>query len=173
MTLGPLTNIAIAIHQAPDIIPLIGRCVVMGGTANVVGNVTPAAEFNLWFDPHAAAMVFDSQLMIEMVGWEICRGEAGLSYGEQQRLRALDTEIAHFILDCNASAIEAIRAGLRLFDPDVANRSGPAPDVLRGRALGPFVVGGRPKLERVVGPGGSDRSPLAYGRLDPGEQVRA
>jgi purine nucleosidase len=109
VTLGPLTNVAIALHQAPDIIPLIDRCVVMGGTANLVGNVTPAAEFNLWFDPHAAAMVFDSDLNIEMVGWELCRGEAGLSASEQAELRAVGTERAAFILDCNTTAIEAIR----------------------------------------------------------------
>ena len=122
VTLGPLTNVAIAIHQAPDIVALIDRCVVMGGTANLVGNVTPAAEFNLWFDPHAAAMVFDSDLNIEMVGWEICRGDTGLTVAEQLELRALGTDIADFILDCNATAIEAIKrqsgaATLELPDP--------------------------------------------------------
>ncbi len=109
VTLGPLTNVALALRQAPDIASCVDRCVVMGGTANVVGNVTPAAEFNMWFDPHAAAIVFDSQLPIQMVGWEICRGPAGLDAAEQADLRAIGTEIAHFILDCNTTAIEAIR----------------------------------------------------------------
>lgn len=109
VTLGPLTNVAMAIRQAPDIISQIDRCVVMGGTANVIGNVTPAAEFNLWFDPHAAAMVFDSDLPIEMVGWEICRGEAGLNVEEQAALRGLGTDVASFILDCNTTAQAAIR----------------------------------------------------------------
>ena len=122
VTLGPLTNVALALAQAPDLVGLVGRCVVMGGTANTVGNVTPAAEFNLWFDPHAARMVFASGLPIEMVGWEICRGEAGLNATERAALRALDTPLAHFFLDCNSTAFEAARqqsgtARLQLPDP--------------------------------------------------------
>jgi purine nucleosidase len=108
VTLGPLTNVALAIRRAPDIVELVGRCVVMGGAANTVGNVTPAAEFNLWFDPHAAAMVFAAGLPIEMVGWELCRGPAGLDADEQAQVRAIGTELAHFLLDCNATAIAAI-----------------------------------------------------------------
>lgn len=107
VTLGPLTNVALALAQAPDLVGLVGRCVVMGGAANTVGNVTPAAEFNLYFDPHAARMVFASGLPIEMVGWEICRGEAGLDATERAALRALDTPLAHFFLDCNSTALEA------------------------------------------------------------------
>ncbi|MDE0168938.1 MAG: nucleoside hydrolase [bacterium] len=109
VTLGPLTNVVVALRQAPDIVDLVGRCVVMGGTVNAVGNVTPAAEFNLWFDPHAARAVFASGLPIEMAPWEICRGEAGLDGGEQEALRSLDTPLAHFFLDCNSTAMEAAR----------------------------------------------------------------
>ena len=110
VTLGPLTNIAVAIRQAPDIVDLVGRCVVMGGTVNAVGNVTPAAEFNLWFDPHAARAVFASSLPIELGAWELCRGEAGLTAEEQAALKALDTELGHFFVDCNATAVAATKA---------------------------------------------------------------
>ena len=48
VTLGPLTNVARALDRAPDIAELVGRCVVMGGAACTVGNVTPAAEYNVW-----------------------------------------------------------------------------------------------------------------------------
>lgn len=109
VTLGPLTNVVVALRQAPDIVDLVGRCVVMGGTVNAVGNVTPAAEFNLWFDPHAARAVFASGLPIEMAPWEICRGQAGLDRAEQQALKALDTPLGHFFVDCNSTAIEAAR----------------------------------------------------------------
>ena len=109
VTLGPLTNLVIALRQAPDLIDLVGRCVVMGGTVNAVGNVTPAAEFNLWFDPHAARAVFGSGLSIEMAPWELCRGEAGFNRQEQDALRALDTPLAHFFVDCNSTAVEAAR----------------------------------------------------------------
>ena len=107
VTLGPLTNAAMALRQAPDLVELVSRCVVMGGAANRVGNVTPAAEFNLWFDPHAARAVFASGLPIEMAPWELCRGEAGFDPEERRALRALNTPLAHFFLDCNTVALRA------------------------------------------------------------------
>lgn len=122
VTLGPLTNVAMAIRKAPDIVPLISRCVVMGGAANTVGNVTPAAEYNIWVDPEAARMVFLSGLAIEMVGWELCRFEAVLFPDEMERVRGFDTPLAHFALDSNRTALEAVKkqsneAGLGLADP--------------------------------------------------------
>jgi len=78
VTLGPLTNLARALEIVPDLASRVGRCVVMGGAACTVGNVTPAAEFNLWVDPDAARVVFESGMPIEMVGWELCRHEANL-----------------------------------------------------------------------------------------------
>ena len=56
--LGPLTNIATAMARAPDIVPRIRRIVLMGGAYFEVGNVTPAAEFNIYVDPEAARQVF-------------------------------------------------------------------------------------------------------------------
>jgi purine nucleosidase len=58
--LGPLTNIALALIKAPDIAPRIKQIVLMGGGCFEGGNVTPAAEFNIYVDPHAAAIVFGS-----------------------------------------------------------------------------------------------------------------
>jgi inosine-uridine nucleoside N-ribohydrolase len=58
--LGPLTNVAMALIKAPEIAGRIGELVVMGGTCFELGNVTPAAEFNMHVDPHAAAIVMDS-----------------------------------------------------------------------------------------------------------------
>lgn len=56
--LGPLTNIAVALRQAPDIAERIAGIVLMGGAYFQVGNITPAAEFNIYVDPEAAADVF-------------------------------------------------------------------------------------------------------------------
>ena len=109
VALGPLTNLAIALRRAPEIVDQVGRCVVMGGTAHAVGNVTPAAEFNLWFDPHAARSVFASGLPIEMVGWELCRYEAGFDEDELQALKGLGTSLGHFFVDCNSVAVRAVR----------------------------------------------------------------
>ncbi len=55
--IGPLTNIAAALHHAPDIIPRIQEIVLMGGAYFEVGNITPAAEFNIYVDPEAAKAV--------------------------------------------------------------------------------------------------------------------
>ena len=122
VTLGPLTNVAHALARAPDICSQVGRCVVMGGAACTVGNVTPAAEYNVWVDPDAARVVFRSDLPIEMVGWELCRGEATLSEEEMDRVRAFGTPVARFAVDCNTSALAAARLqsnepGLPLPDP--------------------------------------------------------
>jgi len=56
--IGPLTNIATALQRAPDIAPRIARIVLMGGAYFEVGNITPAAEFNIYVDPEAAQIVF-------------------------------------------------------------------------------------------------------------------
>ncbi len=123
VTLGPLTNIALAVAQAPEIVENVSRCVVMGGAANTVGNVTPAAEYNIWCDPEAARMAFRSGLPIEMVGWELCRGEANLTDEEMRYCKEeINTPLAHFAIDCNISALKANREwlgdpGLGLPDP--------------------------------------------------------
>jgi purine nucleosidase len=117
VTLGPLTNVALAFQKEPGIAKQVSRCVVMGGAACTVGNVTPAAEYNIWCDPEAARIVFRSGLPIEMVGWELCRGAANLDEADIARCRALGTPLAHFTVDCNSKALDANR---RLFhDPGI------------------------------------------------------
>jgi purine nucleosidase len=65
--LGPLTDIAMALAKAPEIAGRVHELVVMGGARDDLGNVTPAAEFNIYADPHAAAMVLASGLPLVMV----------------------------------------------------------------------------------------------------------
>jgi inosine-uridine nucleoside N-ribohydrolase len=67
--IGPLTNIALLMNEYPEVARKVERLVIMGGgTLDVLGNATPAAEFNIWFDPDAAARVFDFGIPITMVG---------------------------------------------------------------------------------------------------------
>lgn len=62
---GPLTNLALALAEAPDLAGRLKEIVLMGGAIGL-GNVTPAAEFNIWVDPHAAAIVFAAGVPITM-----------------------------------------------------------------------------------------------------------
>ena len=107
VTLGPMTNVALAVSRAPEIVENVSRCIVMGGAACTVGNITPAAEYNIWCDPEAARICFRSGLPIEMVGWELCRGEANLIEDEMKYYKeTIDTPLSHFTIDCNASALK-------------------------------------------------------------------
>jgi inosine-uridine nucleoside N-ribohydrolase len=58
--LGPLTNVAAALAREPQLISMLGRLVIMGGSVNGIGNATAAAEYNIYFDPHSARQVFRS-----------------------------------------------------------------------------------------------------------------
>jgi len=122
VTLGPLTNLALALARSPEIVRSISRCVVMGGNPCTEGNVTPAAEYNMWVDPEAARMVLRSGLPIELVGWHLCRGAANLLAPDIEHVLGLGTELARFTIDCNRTAMEANRrqtgeAGISLPDP--------------------------------------------------------
>ncbi|RMC35015.1 nucleoside hydrolase [Paracoccus alkanivorans] len=64
---GPLTNIAAAFSRVPDIVPRVQRIVLMGGAYFEVGNITPAAEFNIYVDPEAAKAVFASGVPLVML----------------------------------------------------------------------------------------------------------
>jgi len=122
VTLGPLTNIALAVRIAPDITKKISMCYTMGGAAGTLGNISPAAEFNVYVDPEAAKIVFHSGILLLMVGWEHCRGRANLDDEEIAQVRSFGTKFADFALDCNATAIATNRSwlsepGLSLPDP--------------------------------------------------------
>jgi len=122
VTLGPLTNVALALARDPALVDKIGRCVVMGGAPCCEGNVTPAAEYNIWVDPEAARMVFRSGLSIEMIGWQVSRGPSVLTEDEIAAIVALGTDKARFAIECNGRAKEAYftqtgETGLSLADP--------------------------------------------------------
>lgn len=73
-TLGPLTNVAMALVKAPDIAPRIREIVMMGGAYFEVGNITPAAEFNIYVDPEAADVVLRSGIPITMIPLDVTHG---------------------------------------------------------------------------------------------------
>jgi purine nucleosidase len=122
VTLGPLTNVALALQKKPGIAANVSRCVVMGGAPCCEGNVTPAAEYNVWCDPEAARIVVRSGLPIELVGWHLCRGEAVLNPSDIQHVLSFGTPVAKFAIECNSRAQQAFleqsgEHGISLPDP--------------------------------------------------------
>lgn len=122
VTLGPLTNVASALERRPEIARRISRCVIMGGAPCCEGNVTPAAEYNIWCDPEAARMVMRSGLPVELVGWHLCRGDAALNLRDIEHVLSLDTPLARFAIECNSRAQDAYfeqtgEHGISLPDP--------------------------------------------------------
>jgi inosine-uridine nucleoside N-ribohydrolase len=73
VALGPLTNVALALRRGEARLRQVGRLVVMGGAVTVPGNVTPAAEFNFYVDPDAAAAVLRAGLPVDLVPLDVTR----------------------------------------------------------------------------------------------------
>jgi inosine-uridine nucleoside N-ribohydrolase len=83
--IGPLTNVALLAALRPELLPRLGKVAMMGGSDGH-GNKTPAAEFNVWFDPESAARTFDSGLDITMVGLNVTH-KAMLTEADVERIR--------------------------------------------------------------------------------------
>lgn len=98
VTLGPLTNLALAIQLEPRIVTNVKRVVVMGGTAVLPGNITPLAEFNFWVDPEAAHIVVNSGIYFEMAGWDISVAHAVIDDDLAAELRTLGP-LGEFAID--------------------------------------------------------------------------
>lgn len=71
VTLGPMTNLAVALAKAPDIAARLGRVVSMGGAYSECGNITPSAEFNMFADPDAADIVLRSGVALTLVPLDV------------------------------------------------------------------------------------------------------
>jgi purine nucleosidase len=122
VTLGPLTNLALALAKKPSIAGQVSRCVVMGGAPCCEGNVTPAAEYNIWVDPEAASMVMLSGLPIELIGWQLSRAEAVVTEGDIESIQGFGNDVARFAIECNSHARHAYKLqtgedGICLPDP--------------------------------------------------------
>ena len=96
--LGPLTNIATALQRAPDIAARVQQIVLMGGAYFEVGNVTPAAEFNIYVDPQAAEIVFKSGIPIVVMPLDVTH-KALATTARVQAFRAMGTEPGRMVAE--------------------------------------------------------------------------
>jgi purine nucleosidase len=101
VTLGPLTNIAVALLRQPAIAAAVAQCFVMGGAGAGPGNTTPLAEFNLWCDPEAARTVVRSGMPLIFVGWDISVASATFGPEDAAALRRCGP-LGEFCVDIQA-----------------------------------------------------------------------
>jgi inosine-uridine nucleoside N-ribohydrolase len=94
LAVGPLTNLALAFRKNPEIVPLIKRIVYMGGAIDVPGNVTPAAEFNWWFDPEAARIVLREPVAEHVIFPLDVTNTARFGRDVYERISGADTPVA-------------------------------------------------------------------------------
>ena len=90
--LGPLTNIATAFLKAPDIVGRVRQIVLMGGAYFEVGNITPAAEFNIYVDPEAAEVVFKSGISLVVMPLDVTH-KVLTTRKRIETFRAMGTEV--------------------------------------------------------------------------------
>ncbi len=121
ITLGPLTNLAVALLKAPDLAQKVKSCTIMGGIGIGYGNVTPVSEYNIWVDPEAAQIVFQSGMKMTMVGWDISRNHAAFDQTATEALMALGKPWADFVVKIQGAKVDftAQTSGVKGFDlPD-------------------------------------------------------
>lgn len=95
VALGPLTNIALALRLDPTLPSRIARLVVMGGAVTGHGNITPTAEFNVFFDPEAAHIVFEAFGRFDLSDWEATVAH-GFLHDDVERWLAAPGPVAAF-----------------------------------------------------------------------------
>jgi inosine-uridine nucleoside N-ribohydrolase len=121
VALGPLTNLALALERDPAGLGGAASVIVMGGAIAVAGNVTPAAEFNMYVDPEAAAVVLGSGLPLRLVPLDVTRQVVLRPSALERYLRRAPARIARFLGDFTshgfAFGATGGEAGITLHDP--------------------------------------------------------
>lgn len=102
---APLTNLALALQREPRIVECVKAVVLMGGAARLPGNVTPVAEFNVYADPDAAALVFEQAWPITMVGLDVT-----------ERVTFTRADRDRFVLESSPEAVLLREVTRHLFD---------------------------------------------------------
>ncbi len=139
IALGPLTNLATAILGARQTMRKVHEVVIMGGAIAVPGNVTPAAEFNIASDPHAARLVFAAGLPVRLIPLDVTRQVRLTRAHLQEKIYPLKEPVAQFVGDCTAKPLLLARElegeeVVILHDP-LAVGAAIDPSLVRSRAL--------------------------------------
>ena len=118
---GPMTNVALLLREAPEIIDRLAGIVLMGGafalTPYGFGNVTPVSEFNIWADPEAANELFTSDASITAIGLDVTTDPSGSIDAERHaRLRASGDSYAQLAATVSAQVLERFGV-INLHDP--------------------------------------------------------
>ncbi|OCQ52772.1 Pyrimidine-specific ribonucleoside hydrolase RihB [Photorhabdus australis subsp. thailandensis] len=121
ITLGPLTNIAMAVLKEPDLHKFVKMIYIMGGAGLKAGNITPLAEFNIYVDAEAAHIVLNSGLPLIFCGWDLGMENAFINELDIDKLNSL-SDLGRFAVRCNKTLIEfnagrTNRKGFDLPDP--------------------------------------------------------
>lgn len=117
ITLGPLTNVAMALNLDPELAGMIRGLTMMGGSLSG-GNITPAAEFNIYVDPEAARIVFQSGIPIVMVGLDVTR-KTSLTDEHVRQLEAAQTPVSLAAAKIGRNAIDHNRSEGFLVGPNM------------------------------------------------------
>jgi len=105
VTLGPLSNLAVALVKEPKLPTLVKQLYIMGGAGLGAGNITPVAEFNFYVDAEAVHLVMQTNFVKTVVGWDVCMAETFINRADIAHLHSLGA-LGEFTVRCNASLIE-------------------------------------------------------------------
>jgi purine nucleosidase len=170
--LGPLTNIGMALHKAPEIAEMVDEVVLMGGNAYARGNISPAAEANIFHDPHAAEIVFRTNWQVIMIGLDATT-KIIITPEKLEELYAADNEAVRLLQSIQPAyqafhdQIYGLGGAFHMHDPSVTAyllrpdlfeiEEAPIYVALTGRAIGKTIPdfqhmwGDRPSTKFAVG----------------------
>jgi inosine-uridine nucleoside N-ribohydrolase len=106
IALGPLTNLAHALHRDRHVVQQLAGVMIMGGAVTVPGNVTPVAEFNIYVDPEAAQVVFSSGLPVTLIGLDVTERVRLTAEMIDQHVYPMGSPLSQFVVDCTAQTIQ-------------------------------------------------------------------
>lgn len=106
ITIGPVTNIALAILKKPETMKKVKRIYSMGTAGFGPGNTTPVAEFNVYVDAEAYSIMIKSGIPITIIGFDVCLGEAAWNREDMELILESQKEEAIYAVQCNRRLLE-------------------------------------------------------------------